>query len=61
MSRGSLPISGVTAYLRERYACDPAEFAASRSSWDPYLALGYILSQRRDKLAASKSASLSFP
>ena len=51
----------MTAYLRERYACDPAEFAASRSSWDPYLALGYILSQRRDKLAASKSASLSFP
>jgi 3-methyladenine DNA glycosylase/8-oxoguanine DNA glycosylase len=57
-----LPVdSGVTAYLRERYCCNPTEFSASRSSWGPYLALGYRLSRQRDKLAASKSASLSFP
>jgi len=57
-----LPVdSGVTAYLRERYGCNPTEFSASRSSWGPYLALGYRLSRQRDKLAASKSASLSFP
>jgi hypothetical protein len=54
-------ISGVTAHRRERYGCDPTEFFASRSSWDPYLALGYRLSRQRDKLAASKPASLSFP
>jgi N-glycosylase/DNA lyase len=57
-----LPVdSGVTAYLRERYGCDPPEFAASRSSWGSYLALGYRLARLRDKLAASQSASLSFP
>jgi 3-methyladenine DNA glycosylase/8-oxoguanine DNA glycosylase len=57
-----LPVdSGVIAYLRERYGCDPTEFAASRSSWGPYLALGYRLSRQRDKLAAIESASLSFP
>lgn len=57
-----LPVnSAVSAYLRERHGCDPAEFAASRSSWGPYLALGYRLARLRDKLAASKSASLSFP
>ena len=56
-----LPVdSGVTAYLRERYGCNPTEFSASRSSWGPYLALGYRLSRQRDKLAASKSASFSF-
>ena len=49
-----LPVdSGVIAYLRERYGCDPTEFVASRSSWGPYLALGYRLSRQRDKLAAS--------
>ena len=57
-----LPVdSGVTAYLRERHGCDPTEFAAGRSSWGPYLALGYRLSRQRDKLAASKTASLSLP
>jgi N-glycosylase/DNA lyase len=57
-----LPVdSGVTACLRERYGCNPTEFSASRSSWGPYLALGYRLSRQRDKLAASKSTSLSFP
>ena len=49
-----LPVdSGVIADLRERYGCDPTEFAASRSSWDPYLALGYRLARLRNKLAAS--------
>jgi 3-methyladenine DNA glycosylase/8-oxoguanine DNA glycosylase len=57
-----LPVdSDVIAYLRERYGCDPTEFAASRSSWGPYLALGYRLSRQRDKLAAIESASLSLP
>jgi N-glycosylase/DNA lyase len=45
--------SGVTAYLRERHGCDAAEFAANRSSWGCYLALGYRLTRLRDKLAAS--------
>jgi 3-methyladenine DNA glycosylase/8-oxoguanine DNA glycosylase len=57
-----LPVdTAVIAYLRERHGCDAAEFAASRSSWGPYLALGYRLARLRDKLAAGKSASLSFP
>jgi N-glycosylase/DNA lyase len=57
-----LPVdSGVIAYLRERYGCDPAEFATSRSSWGPYLALGYRLCRQRDRIAANKSTSLSFP
>jgi len=52
-----LPVdSGVTAYLRERHDCDPAGFAANRSAWGPYLALGYRLARLRDKLA-----SLSLP
>ncbi len=52
-----LPVnSGVTAYLRERHDCDAAEFAANRSAWGPYLALGYRLARLRDKLA-----SLSLP
>jgi N-glycosylase/DNA lyase len=42
--------SGVVAYLRERHGCDPAEFAASRSSWGDYLALGYRLIRLREKL-----------
>jgi len=45
--------SVVTAYLRERHGCSPADFAASRSSWDPYLALGYRLIRLREKLAAA--------
>ena len=39
----------------------PQRVRRERSSWRPYLALGYRLSGQRDKLAASKSASLSFP
>jgi 3-methyladenine DNA glycosylase/8-oxoguanine DNA glycosylase len=42
--------SGVIAYLRKRHGCGPAEFAASRSSWGPYLALGYKLTRLREKL-----------
>jgi len=42
--------SGVVAYLRERHGCDPTEFAASRSSWGDYLALGYRLIRLREKL-----------
>jgi 3-methyladenine DNA glycosylase/8-oxoguanine DNA glycosylase len=42
--------SSVVAYLRERYGCDPAAYAAGRSSWGPYLALGYRLSRLREKL-----------
>jgi N-glycosylase/DNA lyase len=46
-----LPVdSSVTAYLRERHGCDPAAFAAARSAWGPYLALGYRLGRLRDKL-----------
>jgi len=53
-----LPVdSGVIAYLRERHGCDPAEFTESRSSWGPYLALGYRLARLRDKLAASSQIS----
>jgi 3-methyladenine DNA glycosylase/8-oxoguanine DNA glycosylase len=47
-----IPIdSAVVAYLRERHGCGPAEFAASRSSWGPYLALGYRVTRLREKLA----------
>ena len=50
-----LPVdSGVSAYLRERHGCDPAEFIANRPSWGPYLALGYRLARLRDKLAAGE-------
>ena len=42
--------SSVVAYLRERYGCDPAAFAAERASWGAYLALGYRLARLRDKL-----------
>jgi 3-methyladenine DNA glycosylase/8-oxoguanine DNA glycosylase len=46
-----IPIdSVVTAYLRERYDCDPAAFAADRSSWGDYLALGYRLARLRERL-----------
>jgi 3-methyladenine DNA glycosylase/8-oxoguanine DNA glycosylase len=43
--------SVVTSYLRERYGCDPAAFAAQRVSWGDYLALGYRLVRLREKLA----------
>ena len=44
--------SVVTAYLRERYGCDPAAFAADRISWGDYLALGYRLARLREKLGS---------
>ena len=44
--------SSVIAYLRERHGCDPAAFAADRSSWGVYLALGYRLIRLREKLQA---------
>ncbi|MGC2198861.1 MAG: hypothetical protein WA633_01735 [Stellaceae bacterium] len=49
--------SSVVAYLRERYGCDPAEYAAGRSSWGPYLALGYRLSRLREKLDLGTQAN----
>ena len=42
--------TSVVGYLRERYGCDPAAFAAERSSWGAYLALGYRLTRLRDRL-----------
>jgi 3-methyladenine DNA glycosylase/8-oxoguanine DNA glycosylase len=42
--------SSVVAYLREKYGCDAAAFAAEQSSWGAYLALGYRLTRLRDKL-----------
>lgn len=42
--------TSVTAYLRDRYGCDAAAFAAERSPWGAYLALGYRLMRLRDKL-----------
>ena len=46
-----LPVdSSVTAYLRDRHGCDPAAFAAARSGWGAYLALGYRLARLREKL-----------
>jgi 3-methyladenine DNA glycosylase/8-oxoguanine DNA glycosylase len=46
-----IPIdSVVTAYLRERYDCDPVAFSADRSSWGDYLALGYRLARLRERL-----------
>jgi 3-methyladenine DNA glycosylase/8-oxoguanine DNA glycosylase len=50
--------SGVIAYLRERHGCSPVEFAASRSSWGPYLALGYRLTRLREKLARATQPAL---
>jgi 3-methyladenine DNA glycosylase/8-oxoguanine DNA glycosylase len=49
--------SSVTAYLRERHGCDPVAFAADRSSWDPYLALGYRLIRLRERLERSPSTA----
>ncbi len=42
--------SSVIAYLREQHGCDPAAFAANRSPWGSYVALGYRLTRLRDKL-----------
>jgi hypothetical protein len=42
--------SSVLAYLRERYGCEPAQFAGQRSAWGAYLALGYRLARLHEKL-----------
>jgi 3-methyladenine DNA glycosylase/8-oxoguanine DNA glycosylase len=42
--------SSVVAYLRQQYGCDAASFAAKRSCWGAYLALGYRLSRLRHRL-----------
>jgi len=49
--------SGVIAYLRERHGCGAAEFTAGRSSWGPYLALGYRLARLREKLERPTEAA----
>jgi 3-methyladenine DNA glycosylase/8-oxoguanine DNA glycosylase len=52
-----LPVdSVVTAYLRKRHGCDPDAFAAQRSAWGIYLALGYRLARLREKLEAAPEA-----
>ena len=48
--------SSVVAHLRERHGCDPAAFAANRSSWGAYLALGYRLARLRDRLERASEA-----
>ena len=45
--------SAVTAYLRERHAADWVAYAAARTAWGPYLALGYKLTRLREKLEAA--------
>lgn len=42
--------TSVAAYLRERFGCNPADFAEARSAWGAYLALGYRLTRLRDRL-----------
>ena len=49
--------SSVVAYLRDRYGCDPAEYAAGHSSWGAYLALGYRLDRLRVKLVRAAQAN----
>jgi 3-methyladenine DNA glycosylase/8-oxoguanine DNA glycosylase len=48
--------SSVVAYMRAQYSCDPIEFAADRSDWGPYLALGYRMLRLRDKLVDAARA-----
>jgi 3-methyladenine DNA glycosylase/8-oxoguanine DNA glycosylase len=51
-----IPIdSSVVAFLRERYGCDPGVFAAERSAWGAYLALGYRLARLREKLEQART------
>jgi hypothetical protein len=51
-----IPVDSVaTAYLRERYGCDPAAFATDRSSWADYLALGYRLARLSEKLGLASN------
>jgi 3-methyladenine DNA glycosylase/8-oxoguanine DNA glycosylase len=54
-----LPVDSVlTAYLRERFGCDAAAFAAARTDAGPYLALLYRLMRLRDKLAREAGGSV---
>jgi 3-methyladenine DNA glycosylase/8-oxoguanine DNA glycosylase len=51
---GRLPVdSAVTAFVRERYGCDPADFIAARAGSGAYVALGYRLIRLCDRLAAA--------
>jgi hypothetical protein len=52
--------SSVATYLRERHGCDPAAFAADRSSWGLYIALGYRLARLREKLERAEAADEPF-
>ena len=53
-----IPVDSVLiAYLRERHGCGAAEFAACRTSWGPYLALGYRLTRLREKLEHAARAA----
>ena len=49
--------SGVVAYLRKQHGCSAAEFAASRTGWGPYLALGYRLIRLRERLESAARAA----
>jgi N-glycosylase/DNA lyase len=49
--------TSVVAYLRERYGCDAAAFAAERSSWGAHLALGYRLIRLGEKLQQARAGS----
>jgi hypothetical protein len=49
-----IPVDSIAiAYLRDRYASDPATFAASNGGWGAYLALGYRLARLSEKLGLS--------
>jgi 3-methyladenine DNA glycosylase/8-oxoguanine DNA glycosylase len=53
-----IPIdTSVVGYLRAKYGCDPAEFAATRPQWGPYIALGYRMVRLSDKLAQAAGSS----
>jgi hypothetical protein len=47
--------SSVVAFLREQYGRDPTVFAAERSGWGAYLALGYRLARLQDKLEQARA------
>jgi N-glycosylase/DNA lyase len=52
-----IPVDSVAStYLRERYDCDPAGFAAERAHWGEFIALGYRLSRLREKLEQTVKA-----
>lgn len=54
-----LPVdSVVTAFLRDKFGCAPAEFVAAHAGCGEYLGLAYRLMRLRDKLAAEAAGSL---